>query len=156
MTVHQLALRMVKHLGVTSLDPADPSNVNGGEKALAEGDVDDIMAAINAALQEVWTLAPISTRVHYFGATPQSTPPIPAVTRSDVGAASDPAIRLPVPNEWAESVLLPLAMQRFSSHPRFTPSTAKAELDRQADLARKIINRPSVTLTASSLIPCFR
>jgi len=66
LTIHQLALRLAKHIGVTAFDPGDVSNTNPLLQAGARGgDLDDVVACINGALQELWALAPRGVRALY-------------------------------------------------------------------------------------------
>ena len=61
LTAHQLALRMAKHIGVTAFDPGDPSNTTPLHfPGLRDGDIDEIVACINGALQELWDRAPVA------------------------------------------------------------------------------------------------
>jgi len=58
MTVQELALRLLKYIGVTSLD----SNAAGNGRntmGLADGDIEDVAAAINGALQEIFAQGPV-------------------------------------------------------------------------------------------------
>ena len=80
----------------------------------------------------------------------------PVVTPADVGAASDPETTLPIPGGWCESVLLPLALQRFSAHPNFTPDEARDEITRQAEVARKMMQSAAPQRAASRLLATFR
>lgn len=57
MTCAPLALRLLKYLGVTSLDPTVNAN-NTNQRGLVDGDLDDVAACITAALQEVFTEGP--------------------------------------------------------------------------------------------------
>jgi len=145
LTIHQLALRLAKHIGVTAFDPGDPSNTNPlRQSALREGDLGDVVACINGALQEAWELAPGAVRA-------LSAEGCPAVTAADVGAVDDPGVTLAVPGGWEESVLLPLALRRLSVHPDFTPEAARSEIERQAAAARRILQglaggRPAATV----------
>ena len=133
LTIHQLALRLAKHIGVTAFDPGDVSNTNPLLQAGARsGDLDDVVACINGALQELWTLAPRGVRALY----PENCP---VVTVADVGAASDPGVKFLLPEGWEESVLLPLALRRFTTHPNFQPEAAKPEIERQAAWAVRIL-----------------
>lgn len=68
MTVYQLALRLIKYIGRVSLDPSDPSNLgNPMRPPLVAGDLEDVLAAINGALQELWDLAPTAWRYKRIG-----------------------------------------------------------------------------------------
>ena len=58
MTVQELALRLLKYIGVTSLDP-DAAGNGRNTPGLADGDLDDVAAAINGALQEIFGQGPI-------------------------------------------------------------------------------------------------
>ena len=59
LTVQKLALRLAKYIGVTTFDPSDASNTTPLHQAgLREGDVEEILACINGALQEMWSSAP--------------------------------------------------------------------------------------------------
>ncbi len=53
MTVQELALRLLKYIGVTSLDPSAAGN-GRNTMGLADGDLDDVAAAINGAMQEIF------------------------------------------------------------------------------------------------------
>ena len=145
LTIHQLALRLAKHIGVTAFDPGDVSNTSPLLQAGARGgDLDDVVSCINGALQELWELAPRGVRGLYPDGCPK-------VTAADVGAVSDPGVTLLLPGGWEESVLLPLALRRFSTHPNFEPQSAKPEIERQAAWALRIIlgmagERPAATL----------
>ena len=133
LTIHQLALRLAKHIGVTAFDQGDVSNTNPLLQAGARGgDLGDVVACINGALQELWMLAPRNVRALY----PENCP---VVTVADVGAASDPSVKFLLPEGWEESVLLPLALRRFTTHPNFQPAAAKPEIERQAVCAVRII-----------------
>ena len=145
LTIHQLALRLAKHIGVTAFDPGDVSNTSPLLQAGARGgDLDDVVSCINGALQELWELAPRGVRGLYPDGYPK-------VTAADVGAVGDPGVTLLLPGGWEESVLLPLALRRFSTHPNFEPQSAKPEIERQAAWALRIIlgmagERPAATL----------
>jgi len=81
----------------------------------------------------------------------------PAISRADIGAASDPGTVFPLPGGWEESVLLPLALQRFTAHPGFRSVAAKDEIQRQAEAARRIIIQAAEPQRAAeTLIPTFR
>ncbi|MDD5349893.1 MAG: hypothetical protein PHQ12_06755 [Chthoniobacteraceae bacterium] len=133
LTVHQLALRLAKYLGVTAFDPGDRSNTDPlVHAALRPGDLDDVVACLNGALQEFWELAPRGVRALY----PEGCP---AVTAADVGAATDPGVTVLLPAGWEESILFPLALRRLSAHPDFQQQAAKPEIERQAAWATRII-----------------
>lgn len=134
LTIHQLALRLGRHIGVTAFDPGDVSNTNPLMLAGARmGDLDEVVVCINGALQELWTFAPRGVRELY----PDQCP---VVTAADVGTVSDPGRTvLLLPEGWEESVLYPLALRRLSAHPDFQPLSAKAEIERQAALALRMI-----------------
>lgn len=148
LTIHQLALRLARHLGVTTFDPGDVPNVSPLVQAGARaGDLDAVVACINGALQEVWTLAPREVRALYPAECP-------VVTAADVGAASDPGRTVLLPEGWEESVLLPLALRRLTVHPDFEPAAAKPEIERQAALALRILlgfeGRPPAAVIGTS------
>ena len=150
LTIHQLALRLAKHIGVTAFDPGDASNTNPLLQAGARGgDLDDVVVCINGAVQELWTLAPRGVRALY----PESCP---VVTAADVGAVSDPGVTLLLPAGWEESVLLPLALRRFSTHPNFQPEAAKPEIERQAAWALRILMGMAGERPAANLETGFR
>jgi hypothetical protein len=133
LTMHQLALRLAKYLGVTAFDPGDPSNTDPLlQAALRPGDMDDVVACLNGALQECWELAPSTVRALY----PEGCP---AVTAAEVGAVNDPGVTLLLPAGWEESILLPLTLRRLSAHPNFQPEAAKPEIARQAAMAVRIL-----------------
>ena len=133
LSVHELALRLGGHLGVTAFDPGDASNlhplVKGGARP---GDLDAVVAAINGALQEMWTFASAKLK----GLYPAQCP---VVTAADVMTANDPGRTVLLPEGWEESVLFPLALRRLSVHPDFTPASARVEIERQAALALRIV-----------------
>jgi len=151
LTVHQLALRLAKHIGVTAFDPGDVSNTNPLLQAGARGgDLDDVVACINGALQELWALAPRGVRALHQQDSCQ------AVTAADVGAVSDPGVTFKLPDGWEESVLLPLALRRFSTHPNFQPASAKPEIERQAAWALRILLGMAGERSASTMETVFR
>jgi len=312
LTVHQLALRLAKHVGVTTFDPGAPSNTTPLHlPGLREGDIDEIVACINGALQEMWDRAPVAvcfarlgielrapatvtlevtresngisafadyapwmdgctiridgdafdnelvdgqtllrpymgpaldggtpvgatvyadcaspgpevigivdpigtcgsvhlpallTRVtsraefeSWWGTAQKRTglPEVcfvetrffparsrlgirlrvhpmpveamlltygarlnaPAIVAADIGAVNDPGTPFPIPGGWEESVLLPLALQRFSAHPNFAPESAREEIDRQAQVARKIMQGAAPQRSPARLLPAFR
>jgi len=82
----------------------------------------------------------------------------PSVTATDLGTDTDPGITFPIPGGWEESVLLPLAVQRLSLHPDFAPqnATAKAELSRQTEAARRIMRGAIPERSETRLHPAFR
>ncbi len=80
----------------------------------------------------------------------------PAIIAADLGGASDPGTTFPIPGGWEESVLLPLALQRLSIHPDFTPQSAKTEIARQAVVARKIMMGAVPQRSEARLYPTFR
>jgi len=144
LTVHQLALRLAKHIGVTAFDPGDVANTNPLLQAGARGgDLDDVVACINGALQELWELAPRAVRVLH----PEGHP---------VGAVSDPVVKFLLPEGWEESVVLPLALRRFTTHPNFAPESAKPEIERQAAVAVRIILGLGGEREAATLGTVFR
>ena len=150
LTVHQLALRLAKYIGVTAFDPGDVSNVSPLVQAgMRDGDVADLVAAINGALQEVWELAPCAVRA----GCPEGCP---VVSVADVGAVDDPGAALALPGDWEESVLLPLALQRLSAHPNFQPEAAKPEIAREAAMARRILQGLVGARPAGTLVTAFR
>ena len=133
LSLHELALRLGRHLGVSAFDPGDDSNlhplVRGGARP---GDLEAVVTAMNGALQEMWAFAPDRFRELY---------PLecPVVTAADVMSASDPGCAVLLPEGWEESVLFPLALRRLSVHPDFQPATRRAEIERQAVVARRIV-----------------
>ncbi|MEI6350059.1 MAG: hypothetical protein WCP06_03015 [Verrucomicrobiota bacterium] len=146
LTVHQVALRLAKHIGVTAFDPGDPSNTPSASQGagLRDGDIEYIVASINGALQELNDWAPglaVAER---------------AITAADVGGASDPGVGFAVPTGWEESVVLPLALQRFTAHPSFLPASAKAEIARQAGVARRIVQGVELNRRPVQMVPAFR
>ena len=80
----------------------------------------------------------------------------PVITAADVGATNDPGTGFPIPGGWAESVLLPIALQRFTTHPNFAPESAKEEIARQAEAARKMMQSAAPQRTPARLLPTFR
>lgn len=147
LTVHQLALRLAKHIGVTAFDPGDVSNISPLVAAgLRAGDEADLVAAINGALQELWELAPRAVK----------TGVCPVVTAADVGAVDDPGVALLLPKGWEESVLLPLALARLSVHPNFQPEAGKAEIAREAAMARRILQGLVGASPSGTMMTVFR
>jgi hypothetical protein len=106
--------------------------------------LDYIVACVNGALQEVWEFAPGGGGVD-----------APSISVEDVGTTTDPGKAFPLPGGWEESVLLPLALQRMVTHPKFEPTTAKAEITRQAGVARRLLQRVSPQRDAVMLSPVF-
>jgi len=154
LTVHQIALRLAKHIGVVSLDPADPSNLSPLHgPGLRQGDVEDLLACINGALQELWETMPQRVRRERLGDA-EAHPP--RVTAEDLGAASDPGRTIPMVEGWEETILLPLALYRLTAHPAFQPLKAKEEIARQARVARRLVKRSDRPLLPPVLVTLFR
>jgi hypothetical protein len=62
------------------------------------------------------------------------------VSTSDSGAgAGDPGTIIPVPNGWVETILMPIALKRFTGTALFKNSAALPEIDRQYKLALRIL-----------------
>lgn len=80
----------------------------------------------------------------------------PAITAADIGAINDPGSTFPIPGGWEESVLLPLALQRFSAHPNFAPDSAREEIERQAAVARKIMQGAAPQRSPARMLATFR
>lgn len=80
----------------------------------------------------------------------------PMVTASDIGETTDPEISLALPGGWDEAVVLPLALARISTHPRFRPNDIKMEIIRQATIARRVMNGSHPDRTAARCVPTFR
>jgi hypothetical protein len=83
-----------------------------------------------------------------FGPMPDTSYPVayrvalcpPRYTSADIAAPgdntyADPGAVIPVSNSWVETILLPVALQRFTAHPAFKNESAKAEIARQYKLA---------------------
>ncbi len=135
LSIHELGLRLAKHIGVTAFDPGDAANTNPlSEAAVRPGDLEEVVASINGALQEIWMLAPRGVRALYPNGCP-------AVSVADVGVAApgSAATTLLLPEGWEEAVLLPLALRRLSAHPDFQPESARAEIERQAAMALRVL-----------------
>ena len=150
LTIHQLALRLAKHIGVTAFDPGAPSKTHPLVQAgLRGGDLEDVVTCINGALQEIWEFAPRALRALYPERCPVLTP-------AEVGAVQDSGTTLLLPEGWEESVLLPLALRRLSTHPDFQPGAAKGEMERQAVLALRILRGLSGECPMARLATPFR
>jgi hypothetical protein len=55
LTAQKLALRLAKYIGVTTFDPGDSSNTTPlHQGGLREGDIEEVIACMNGALQEMW------------------------------------------------------------------------------------------------------
>ena len=72
----------------------------------------------------------------------------PTITAADIypeGGGADPLTSLPV--DWHESVLFPIALQRFSAHPAFKGASSPAEMMRQYQMAYKQLKarKPSIS-----------
>ena len=66
-----------------------------------------------------------------------------------VGTFADPGIAPPIPNDWVESILLPIALQRYSATPGFKNEAAKQELARQYAYARGILTNSRAQIAQS-------
>lgn len=155
LTVHQLALRLGKHIGVVSLDPVDPANLSPLHGAgLRVGDGEELLACINGALQELWEATPKAVRVERLGEVGAVLPP--TVSMEDLGSASDPGRQIPLSEGWEEAVLLPLALLRLSVHPAFVPQGGREEIARQARVARRLIKRGESPVCAGCMVTRFR
>jgi hypothetical protein len=74
----------------------------------------------------------------------------PTYTQADFYSGTsysvDPGINIPF--DWAESTLLPVALQRFSSHPAFDNPGMVAEIARQAELAKRVFAESAKAMSA--------
>jgi hypothetical protein len=76
----------------------------------------------------------------------------PKFTPSDIiGAADfvDPMTQAPIPNDWIESILAPIALQRFTAHPNFKNESAKTEIGRQYSVAKGILSNSRTQISSS-------
>lgn len=78
------------------------------------------------------------------------------ITRADVGIYNDPGTMFNIPGGWDESVLLPMALKRFSATPSFGTGNPliQAEIDRQHQMAVSIIQKAAPN-RAPVLINCY-
>jgi hypothetical protein len=100
-----------------------------------------------------------------FGPMPDTNYPVayrvamcpPRYSSADIAAPgdstyADPGTVIPVSNSWVESILLPVALQRFTAHPAFKNESAKAEIGRQYKQALAMLTGASVSKNASRVI----
>lgn len=101
-----------------------------------------------------------------FGPMPDTNYPVayrvamcpPRYSKSDIavdfegGNYADPQTLIPVSNSWVETILLPVALQRFTAHPAFKNESAKAEIGRQYKQALAILTGASVSKNAPRLV----
>lgn len=64
----------------------------------------------------------------------------PVVTVATSGEYVDPGVNFGLPDGWDESILLPVALQRFTASPLFKNESVKAEIARQYGEAIKILS----------------
>lgn len=101
-----------------------------------------IMVRLNPMPSQAW---PITTRVLY-------KPPV--FTAADIASSSpytDPGTM--IPQEWNESIILPIALMRFRAHPSFNDRPGVlAEMQRQFDRAQLILDslRPQLAATVAN------
>ena len=100
-----------------------------------------------------------------FGPMPDTNYPVayrvalcpPRYSSEDIVApgddtCADPGTVIPVSNAWVETILLPVALQRFTAHPAFKNESAKAEIARQYKQALAILTGASITKNPSRVI----
>jgi len=156
-TVRQLALRLARHIGVSSFDPGHGSNNSPlHQPGLRRGDLMEIVACLNTALYEVRELAGKGEEVAAMT----------EVCPSDIGVTEDPRVplealeQMEMPPGWALEVVFPLALERLLLHPDFESRLAKEEVARQAEQARGTIRRAFVKRNArcgkNRIVPVFR
>lgn len=98
-----------------------------------------------------------------FGPMPDTNYPVayrvamcpPRYTSADIDNgdhATDPGTVIPVSNSWVETILLPVALQRFTAHPAFRNESAKAEIGRQYKQALAILTGASISKNAPRVV----
>ncbi len=82
----------------------------------------------------------------------------PAIEEADILPDEDPGVEFPLPEGWDESVLLPLAIRRFTTHAAFAAAgpAVVTEINRQAMVAMGILRKWSPSRAAARLIGGFR
>lgn len=102
----------------------------------------------NAFTQRFLRVAPLPSRAYSLTYDAKVKPPTFAQTDfySGTSYAVDPGTVIPF--DWAESTLLPVALQRFSAHPAFDHPEVIAEVARQAELAKRVFAESAKPMTA--------
>lgn len=93
--------------------------------------------ATNAFTQRILRVTPMPDKAYSLTYRAKVKPPTYALADfySGTSYGVDPGTIIPF--DWAESTLLPIALQRFSSHPAFDPAQV-AEIARQAEVAKSV------------------
>ncbi len=99
-------------------------------------------------------LDPMPAAAGIFEAAARMVPP--EITVDDLGVGVDPMVSFSLPLGWDEAVLLPLALARITTHPRFKPNDIRTEINRQAATARRLMNGSHPDRSAGSLKATFR
>jgi len=158
-TARQLALRLARHIGVSSFDPGHGSNNSPlHQPGVRRGDLVEIAACLNTALYELRELAGKSEE--------ENCAAMVEVRPSDIGVTDDPRVplraleQMEMPRGWALEVVFPLALERLLLHPDFESRLAKEEVARQAEQARATVRRAFVRRIArdgkNRIVPVFR
>ena len=81
-----------------------------------------------------------------------------SISSSDIGTMTDPNTTFGIPGGWDESVLLPMALKRFSGTPTFGNGNPliQAEIDRQHKKARDILQQSDPNRAATKIVCNFR
>lgn len=102
----------------------------------------------NAFTQRLLRVTPMPDRAYSLTYRARVKPPVYGLADlySGTSYAVDPGTV--VPFDWAESTLLPVALQRFSAHPAFDNPELVAEVARQAELAKRVFAESAKAMSA--------
>jgi hypothetical protein len=93
--------------------------------------VNNGLVATSLAAANHWASAVVNSPLGTFN-TVNSASGTVTITTTDAGnGAADPGTVLPIPNAWVESILLPVALMRFSGCAAFKNTSALPEITRQ-------------------------
>jgi len=105
--------------------------------------------AANAFTQRILRVTPMPDKAYSITYRAKVKPPVYVQNDLYTGTdyATDPGTIIPF--DWAESTLLPIALQRFSQHPAFDQAQI-AEVARQAELAKSVFKASETPMKAPS------
>jgi hypothetical protein len=108
--------------------------------------------AANAFTQRILRVTPMPDKAYSLTYRAKVKPP--AYAQSDFYSgtdyATDPGTIIPF--DWAESTLLPVALQRFSAHPACENGPMSAELARQAEMAKRVFVESAKPMSAPARV----
>lgn len=97
------------------------------------------LTALSLSAANYWKAGTPTSPLGTFNPQNSATGVLTVATTDAGGGSGDPGVLVPVPNAWAESIFLPIALMRFSGTPAFKNDKALPEITRQYKMALALL-----------------